>query len=156
MEPNLTGRRIVVVGGFGNFGARICRRLAKEPGLDIVATARTVRRDAPGGVGGACLDIDSPLFARELAALRPWVVVHCAGPFQGQNYRVADAALACGSHYLDLADGRAFVDQFASAMDGKHGRQIALPSVGPVPCLHSHRRWLIICSQLSSDSRASA
>jgi hypothetical protein len=32
--------RIVVVGGFGNFGARICRRLSLESSVEIVATGR--------------------------------------------------------------------------------------------------------------------
>ena len=139
MEPNLTGRRIVVLGGFGNFGARICRRLAQEPGLDIIATARTARGDAPGGVDGAWLDIKSPSLSRELAALRPYVVIHCAGPFQGQDYRVADATLACGAHYLDLADGRAFVAQFASELDGtaRAADRTAISGASTLPALSS-------------------
>ena len=36
-------------------------------------------------------------------------MIHTAGPFQGQGYEVARAAIKAGCHYLDLADGRAFV-----------------------------------------------
>jgi len=36
-------------------------------------------------------------------------LIHTAGPFQGQGYDVARAAIKAGCHYLDLADGRAFV-----------------------------------------------
>ena len=135
----MSGRRIVVLGGFGNFGARICRRLAQEPDLDIIAAARTVRGDVPDGVACVCLDIDSPSFARELQALRPCVVIHCAGPFQGQNYRVAHATLACGAHYLDLADGREFVEQFASALDGaaRAADRTAISGASTLPALSS-------------------
>ena len=37
------------------------------------------------------------------------VVVHAAGPFQTQQYDVANACIAAGAHYMDLADGREFV-----------------------------------------------
>jgi len=47
--------------------------------------------------------------AAALAAARPDAVIHTAGPFQGQDYRVAEACIAAGAHYLDLADARAFV-----------------------------------------------
>jgi len=109
--------RVIVLGGFGNFGARICRRLAQESALDIVATGRQLRGETPGGVRGARLDIEASSFAKDLAALRPGLVLHCAGPYQGQDYRVAQAAIECGAHYLDLADGRAFVAGFASTLN---------------------------------------
>jgi Saccharopine dehydrogenase NADP binding domain len=139
MEPALSDPRVVVLGGFGNFGARICRRLAYNSDLDIIATARTVRSDAPGGVGSTLLDTQSPAFARGLAALKPSVVIHCAGPFQGQDYRVAEAALACGAHYLDLADGRRFVSQFAAALDerARAAGRTAISGASTLPALSS-------------------
>jgi saccharopine dehydrogenase-like NADP-dependent oxidoreductase len=106
--------RIVVVGGFGNFGARICRRLSLEPSVEIVAAGRhggTASRAS--ATRSAVLDIQSPEFAASLCALAPNLVIHCAGPFQGQDYRVVRASVACGAHYIDLADGRNFVLQFA-------------------------------------------
>jgi saccharopine dehydrogenase-like NADP-dependent oxidoreductase len=96
--------RVVVLGGRGNFGARIVRALQSDSGIEALAAGRT----SPD----TCLDIQSSVFARDLAALHPGLVVHCAGPFQGQDYRVAEAALAAGAHYLDLADGRDFVAGF--------------------------------------------
>jgi NAD(P)-dependent dehydrogenase (short-subunit alcohol dehydrogenase family) len=32
--------RVVVIGGMGNFGARICKRLSLEDGFTIIATGR--------------------------------------------------------------------------------------------------------------------
>jgi saccharopine dehydrogenase-like NADP-dependent oxidoreductase len=107
--------RVVVVGGLGNFGARICRRLAHEPGLDVIATSRRPHCGSTS-VKTALLDLDSPDLALELASLAPDLVVHCAGPFQSQDYRVALASMACKAHYIDIADGRAFVAGFIGAV----------------------------------------
>src|SRR5271169_1218490 len=109
--------RVVVIGGLGNFGARICRRLGSESGIEVIASSR----HAIGVSQSACfetarLDICSSAFASELQSLKPDLVVHCAGPFQGQDYRVALASLACGANYIDIADGREFVVGFASAV----------------------------------------
>jgi hypothetical protein len=135
----LTVTRIIVLGGFGNFGARLCRRLAQEPGLDLIATARQVRGPAPGGVHSARLDSDSSSFAPELAALKPDIVIHCAGPYQGQDYRVAEAALGGGAHYLDLADGRAFVARFAAALNERacSAGRAAISGASTLPALSS-------------------
>jgi len=109
--------RIVVIGGHGNFGARICRTLAADKGIDIVAVGRRSAAPPDAGVRSANLDIAAPDFPASLAALRPTVVIHCAGPFQGQDYGVASAAIAAGAHYIDLADGRRFVAGFSGALD---------------------------------------
>jgi hypothetical protein len=135
----MTSARVVVVGGFGNFGARICRRLSEEPALAVVATGRQTRGDAPGGVVSARLDLGSPSMTQDLAALRPDIVIHCAGPYQGQDYRVARAALECGAHYLDLSDGRTFVAGFAAALDQRaHAAgRTAVTGASTLPALSS-------------------
>jgi NAD(P)-dependent dehydrogenase (short-subunit alcohol dehydrogenase family) len=123
--------RVVVIGGLGNFGARICRRLALEAGIELIATSRRPAAAAAAAAAAAkatsivgsrpvvvaALDIERPRFADDLATLAPDLVIHCAGPFQGQDYRVAIAGLNCGAHYVDLADGREFVKGFVSAVD---------------------------------------
>lgn len=113
--------RVLVLGGYGNFGARICRALAAEA-LEVVAASR----DPIGGqrrtafdprIRHAALDMQAPDFASALRAQAPHVVVHCVGPFQGQDYRVAEICIAAGIHYIDLADGRDFVAGFSDALD---------------------------------------
>src|SRR5689334_6914781 len=106
--------RVVVLGGAGNFGARIVRALRTDPRLDLIAAGRRAQPVAGAEeVESAAVDITTSDFPARLAALRPGLVIHCVGPFQGQDYRVARAALQAGAHYLDLADGRGFVEQFA-------------------------------------------
>lgn len=131
--------RVVVLGGYGNFGARICRALASEAGIEVVAAGRRVTQDPAAGsrVRGAQLDIASPAFGDALGQLAPGAVIHCAGPFQAQDYRVAEAALDAGAHYIDLADGRHFVTHFAAALDGKARAAglLAVSGASTVPAL---------------------
>ena len=66
-------------------------------------------------------------------------MIHCVGPFQSQDYRVAQATLAAGAHYLDLADGRRFVVDFASKMQDEavaRGR-VAICGTSTLPALSS-------------------
>ena len=120
--------RVVVLGGSGNFGARICRALKQGPGIEVIPAGRSA---------AARLDIHSPGFERDLGALNPGLVIHCAGPFQGQDYRVARGALAGGAHYLDLADGREFVVRFREQNDAaaKAADRIALSGASTLPAL---------------------
>ena len=118
-----TRSRIVVLGGYGHFGARICRELGRDPALGLViagrdgeradALARTLAVCYPQSrICAAALDHESESFSRDLGALNPTLVIHTAGPFQGQDYHVAEACVSVGSHYIDLADGRRFVCDF--------------------------------------------
>lgn len=115
--------RVVVFGGTGHFGARICRRLAKGPDLELIVTSRSAERairlaaelqDQAATVNIAAVDQDAPDLAARLRELNPVVVIHTAGPYQGQDYGVAQACIDTGCHYVDLADGRQFVAGFDS------------------------------------------
>ena len=111
--------RVLVAGGYGFFGRRLVQRLARHRGLQVLIAGRSATRGralaqalqahALAEVGHTTLDVSAPDLARVLDALRPHVVVHTCGPFQGQGYAVARACLLAGTHYIDLADGREFV-----------------------------------------------
>ncbi|MDR7149707.1 hypothetical protein J2W49_001662 [Hydrogenophaga palleronii] len=113
--------RVLVIGGYGFFGSRLLERLVRQSGLHIVVGGRSaekahalverLRASGTSMLSATTLDILSPTFKRDLAALAPALTIHTSGPFQAQDYRVAEACLACGSHYVDLADGRRFVEE---------------------------------------------
>jgi len=130
--------RVVVIGGLGNFGARICKRLAQESALEIIATSRRPPRQS-GPVRTAALDIDDPNLTADLKALSPELVIHCAGPFQGQHYRVALASMACKANYIDLADGRDFVAGFVRAVEpaAVAAGRVAITGASTLPALSS-------------------
>jgi saccharopine dehydrogenase-like NADP-dependent oxidoreductase len=115
--------KILVLGGTGHFGTRICRRLADLSGSELIIAGRDALRaevladelsesNPDTTITARALDQDSPEFENELCAIRPFVVIHTAGPYQGQDYRVAHACIEAGCHYVDLADARDFVAEF--------------------------------------------
>ena len=136
--------RIVVLGGYGNFGARICRALSARDGVEVIAAGRDPeqgRRAAQldARVGQVRIDLGAPNFAAMLENLAPDVVIHCAGPFQGQGYHVAHAAIAAGAHYIDLADGRDFVANFAERVHAaaRAAGVLAVSGASTLPALSS-------------------
>ena len=135
--------RIVVLGGLGNFGARICRALAADQSLTVISASRR-RGSAPAvfaalNIQQAQIDIAMGGFTEALRRLNPDIVIHCAGPFQGQDYRVAHAALACSAHYIDLADGRDFVAGFGAALSAaaQQANRLAVTGASTLPALSS-------------------
>ncbi len=113
-------KSILVLGGYGSFGARICELLARDPRFKVIAAGRSlVKAEAfcrsrpdlkltPASVDRA------RGFCASLAELGPWLVIDAAGPFQGAAYDVARSCLEAHCHYMDIADGRAFVEGFDS------------------------------------------
>lgn len=107
---------VLVLGGYGFFGERIATELARNPTIRVLVGGRNrskalqvcqALRLAPE----QAIEVDAYAdgLAARLAALRVNTLVHTAGPFQGQNYNVAEAAIQAKANYIDLADGRAFV-----------------------------------------------
>jgi len=139
--------KLVVLGGYGNFGARICRALAGSPGVELCVAGRDAQRaealaaSLPGAAAATAvaLDVHAPDFTERLVALGAELVIHTAGPFQGQDYAVPLAVARAGAHYIDLADGRRFVCDFFTAADAAFracGRS-AITGASTVPALSS-------------------
>lgn len=116
-------KKILIIGGTGHFGGRICRRLVGEPDTCLIVTSRSATRakelaidlseiDPDYVVAAEALDQSSDSFEHDLEKISPDIVIHTAGPYQNQSYRVAEACIAIKCHYIDLADGRDFVDGF--------------------------------------------
>lgn len=107
--------RVLILGGYGRFGLRIARMLAAQPRIRVILAGRDAAKAARAAasfgphVFAIGLDLDRLEFARILIDQKIDLVVHTVGPFQGQDYRVAKAAIEAGCHYADLADGREFV-----------------------------------------------
>lgn len=114
-------KTIVVLGATGLFGGHLAAQLARRDDLSLVVAGR---RRAPLEVLASRLGAQVELLDREdapalhdcLHSLRPFAVVDCSGPFQyygSAPYSFAEAVLASGAHYLDIADDPAFVSGFA-------------------------------------------
>lgn len=137
--------KTLVLGGYGNFGARICRALGRDPRIGLWVAGRDAGRAEAlaatigQGARGVAIDLDAPGFAADLRRLDIGLVIHTAGPFQRQGYRVAEAAAAAGAHYIDLSDGRRFVCDFPAALDAafRAAGRTAVCGASTVPALSS-------------------
>lgn len=135
--------RVLIIGGYGNFGSHIARSLVRDAGMQLIVAGRSLAKaeafadslDGSNRPEAEALDKDEGL-AAALERIRPDIVIHTSGPFQDQDYRVAQACIACGCHYVDLADGRQFVAGIAS-LDEQARRQnvLVVSGASSVPCL---------------------
>lgn len=104
--------RILVIGGYGGFGARLTRRLLAM-GHEVIVAGRSADKGAAFCVGHAkCESVVADRangIGMALARVRPDLVIDAAGPFQNCEYTVPEACIAMRIPYLDLADARGFV-----------------------------------------------
>lgn len=115
--------RALILGGYGQYGARIARALTDDADLAVIVGGRDIQKCRVaakmlgGDTEGLAVDAKSSELSHVLCANSIDVVVHAAGPFQKQDYSVARASAEAGCHYIDLADGRRFVCDFSEAMN---------------------------------------
>lgn len=137
---------ILILGGYGAFGSRIAKRLAREKDLDIILAGRneTAATDlahhlsATGSRTRAIALDATTLDANQIRETGARVLVNAAGPYEAGDYRVARAAIEAGCHAIDLADNRAYVRGF-TALDGlasDHG-VLSVAGASSVPGLSS-------------------
>ncbi len=132
-------RKIIILGGYGVFGKEIALTLAKlklpNTTLEIVGrngkkAEEFANKKEMGATFSVCdlqkedtkpYDLQKqessprdPYEPKPLPEIvqKAFLVIHAAGPFSGQDYRVAQACLKAGAHYLDIADGRKYVTDF--------------------------------------------
>lgn len=132
--------KVLILGGYGNFGQRIAARLVKA-GILVIITGRNKEKAealaAKLNAEAATFDVNKEL-DNQLKALKPKVVINTCGPFQNADYSVAKTCIENGVHYIDLADGRDFVNGI-SALDAaaKAKNVLAVSGASTVPGLSS-------------------
>lgn len=132
--------KVLILGGYGNFGKRIAAGLIAR-GVPVIIAGRdaTKARNCAEALGADfdVFDIATGL-TEALTRLAPRVVIHTAGPYQGADYDVAKACIAAGVHYVDLADARDFVVGFSRLNPvAEAAGVVAISGASTVPCLSS-------------------
>ena len=138
-------KTILILGGYGFFGARIGAALSSNPSLTVLLGGRDGARAATAARAmglpperAFSIDARDAKLADIFRRLRVDIVIHTAGPFQSQDYAVARAAIEAGCHYLDLADGRQFVMGIDTLAAGALARGVTVVSgASSVPALSS-------------------
>jgi saccharopine dehydrogenase-like NADP-dependent oxidoreductase len=140
--------RILVLGGYGHFGARICTALAHSEDATLIIAGRDGVKAGKFARALAAvhetvheseaLDYTAADLAARVRALRADLVIHTCGPFQGQDYHVARACVEAGAHYVDLADGREFVADISALNNAARERGVLVASgASTLPALSS-------------------
>lgn len=137
--------RVLVLGGYGFFGSRICEALARNPRVQLTIAGRDESKATAlayklglGAQRARVIDAASPQLAAQLRKLEVGTLIHTAGPFQEQNYAVAQAAIQARCNYFDLADARAFVGGIGRLDEAARAAGVAVVSgVSSLPALTS-------------------
>lgn len=136
-------KRVLIIGGYGNFGSFIAKRLSKENNIQLIIAGRDKDKaqkfanslNATNKIESAQLDINNGLESK-LAKIKPDIVIHTSGPYQGQGYHVAAACIEQGCHYIDLADAREFVTSIVNLdKKAKEKNLLICSGASSVPCL---------------------
>ena len=138
-------KHVLIIGGYGNFGRFISKALSTDSNIRLTiagrseAKAKALSQEFPKSSKASSyqLDITQPLNAH-LQQLSPDIVIHTSGPFQKQGYDVAQACISCGAHYIDLADGRNFVNSINNLNTAaKESDVLIVSGASSVPALTS-------------------
>lgn len=117
---------VMIIGASGVFGSRLIEQIAQTRHCELILAGRDPGRAASllmslkaRGIAARfeVFDRSKPDVAT-LRALAPGVIVDAAGPFQGANLAMPEAAIAAGIAYIDLADARDLVAAIPS-LDAK-------------------------------------
>ncbi|MFV0543612.1 MAG: saccharopine dehydrogenase family protein [Marinicella pacifica] len=137
--------KVMVLGGYGTFGGRIVRALCQK-GFHVIMTGRNKAKadkfkseilssQADALVDVACFDVFTEL-SEHLQDLKLSMVIHTCGPFQGQDTGIAETIIHAGVHYIDLADGRDYVQSMLKLDDlAKSNGVTAITAASTVPTL---------------------
>lgn len=138
--------KLLIIGGYGTFGGRLARLLADEARLTIMIGGRSLHKAAnfantlPGPAEFLPIHFDRDGdVSGQLAKISPDIVVDASGPWQAYGpdpYRLARAAIDCGSNYLDLADDREFVCNISELDEAARKRNVfVLSGLSTCPAL---------------------
>lgn len=141
-------KRVLVIGGYSNFGRFIVTELAKDKSIQVIIAGRSLEKahqlvdhivtsevDVYHRPEVAQVDIDNNL-PKAFQQIKPDIVIHTSGPFQVQSYDVANACIDYGANYIDLADGREFVAGITVLHEkAKQAGITIISGASSVPCL---------------------
>ncbi|MFT5066665.1 MAG: saccharopine dehydrogenase-like NADP-dependent oxidoreductase [Yoonia sp.] len=120
-------RHVLIIGGTGVFGKRLVRHLANFDGITLFVSSRSAVKaqafidtlvKSRAVLQAVALDCGQNL-QDQLNTIQPFIVVDCSGPFQGASYDTARVIIRSGAHFIDLADARDYLVNFASTLDGE-------------------------------------
>jgi len=112
----MSDKQILLIGASGVFGSRLVEQIIDVKGISLTLAGRgrtaleTISKKL--GIPTAIKIIDRDMIkSDDLNGFD--MVIDAAGPFQKSHTMVIDAAIAAKCHYLDLSDGREFLNNIS-------------------------------------------
>jgi len=139
--------KILILGGYGNFGKLISKSLARS-NIDIIIAGRNIEKATKqkdhiinshpnSNVEISIFDAEKEIDL-QLAILSPKVVINTCGPFQETDYKIAESCIKHKIHYIDLSDGRDYVTGITELNTAaKHNNVQIVSGASTVPALSS-------------------
>lgn len=139
--------KVLILGGYGNFGARITASLLKK-NIPVIIAGRNADQAAKlqntllkahqhAKLSTTIFDAHAQL-ADKLTELKPKVVVNTIGPFQKEDYSIPQICIQHGTNYIDLADARDFVTNIITLdQSAKQYEVLVVSGASTVPGLSS-------------------
>jgi len=111
--------KILILGGYGTFGSRLARLLIEEPNVKLIIAGRSIKQAEDfcqklnsNRSSAVYLDRNEFDIEKQIASIRPNLLVDASGPFQlyeNDPYRIVKMCINQSIDYIDLADGSRFV-----------------------------------------------
>jgi len=131
-------KKVLILGGYGNFGSKIAILLVKNQ-INIIIAGRNKNKAIL--LQQALLEqyqADVEIMIGELNLENVAIVINTAGPFIDINYDIAKMCIIHKVHYIDLADGRDFVCNITELDEMAKKAEVAVISgASSVPALSS-------------------
>lgn len=139
--------QVLILGGYGNFGARIATALVKD-GISIIISGRDQKKAEIfreklakevdiNLIEIATFDANQEL-DNQLTRLQPTVVINTIGPYQTADYSIPQTCIQHKIHYIDLADARDFVTGITCLdASAKENNVLVVSGASTVPGLSS-------------------
>lgn len=146
MKPD-EDNKVLILGATGNFGRKIAQGLV-EKNIAIIISGRqeepllALKKQLSKAAIHTCIDIlcfdFKKRLSQELLRIRPLVVINAVGPFQTADFTTAINCILLGVNYIDLADAREYVNDFAILEEEATKKNcIAITGASTLPCLSS-------------------
>lgn len=132
---------ILILGGYGVFGRLIAQGLCRDTDVRIIIAGRQEAKlqAIANELGVETLRFDPIRDSGDRVKQQGvQLVINCGGPFQERDYTFAETCIDLGIHYIDLADNRAYVQEFdALSMRAQENGVIAITGASTVPAVSS-------------------
>src|SRR5436190_1310359 len=146
MKPD-EDNKVLILGATGTFGRKIAKGLV-ERNIAIIISGRheepllALKKQLSKAAIDTCIDIlcfdFKTRLSQELLRIRPLIVINAVGPYQTADFTTAINCILLGVSYIDLADAREYVNDFAILEEEAIKKNcIAITGASTLPCLSS-------------------